>query len=69
MDQPDDVDDEPTRVDAERPLDRVEAARAETPRCWGRERPQQGAEGGQATTRMGRRVSVKVPGGELLFGN
>ena len=69
MDKPDAVDNEPTRVDAERPLARVEEARAETPRCWGAERPKPEAEGGQATTRMGRRVSVKVPGGELLLGN
>ena len=36
VDKPDAVDEEPTRVDAERPRARGEAARAETPRCWGR---------------------------------
>ena len=39
VDQPADVDEEPTRVDAERPLARVEAARADTPLCGEWERP------------------------------
>ena len=36
VDQPEEVDEEPTRVDAERPLNRLEDL-AETPMRWGRQ--------------------------------
>ena len=45
--QPEAVDEEPTRVDAERPLDRLEDLAA-TPMRWGRGASQQEAEGAPA---------------------